>query len=126
MRYEIDAAITGGPGPRWAFMGMCLAWHLAGGPGGMGHTMAQFGPTLELPWTKLEPPKLTDEPRERIIDGSEEAAGEREFHERERRPNACPVGILEVLETHWSAPAEDGWPELDTKGACDEAMPETA
>ena len=31
---EIDAAITGGPGRRWAFMGPMLAFHLAGGEGG--------------------------------------------------------------------------------------------
>jgi carnitine 3-dehydrogenase len=111
---EIDAAITGGPGLRWAFMGMCLAWHLAGGPGGMRHTMEQFGPTLELPWTKLKPPKLTDELTRRIVEGSEEEAGEREFREMERRRDACLVGILEVLEKHWYPQAEDGWPELDT------------
>lgn len=117
VRNEIDAAITGGPGLRWAFMGMCLAWHLAGGPGGMRHTMAQFGPTLELPWTKLVPPKLTDELTRRIVEGSEEEAGEREFREMERRRDACLVGILEVLETHWYPHAEDGWPELDTGDA---------
>ncbi len=114
---EIDAAITGGPGLRWAFMGMCLAWHLAGGPGGMRHTMEQFGPTLELPWTKLKPPKLTDELKRRIVEGSEEEAGAREFREMERRRDACLVGILEVLEKHWYTHAEDGWPELETSGA---------
>ena len=32
---EIDAAITGGPGLRWAFLGPMLTFHLAGGDGGI-------------------------------------------------------------------------------------------
>ena len=58
---EIDAAVTGGPGLRWAFMGTFLAWHLGGGPGGMRHTIEQFGPALELPWSHMKAPELTDE-----------------------------------------------------------------
>ena len=114
---ELDAAITGGPGLRWAVMGMCLAWHAAGGPGGMRHTMEQFGPALDLPWTKLKPPKLTDDLREAIITGSEDEAGSRDFREIERRRDACIVGFLEVLKEHWYQPEEDGWPELETADA---------
>ncbi|MBT5433188.1 MAG: L-carnitine dehydrogenase [Rhodospirillaceae bacterium] len=114
---EIDAAITGGPGLRWAVMGMCLAWHAAGGPGGMRHTMEQFGPTLELPWTKLKPPKLTNELREAVITGSEAEAGDREFRDIERRRDACIVGFLEVLDKNWYKPEDDGWPELATADA---------
>ena len=55
---EIDAAIVHGPGLRWAFMGPCLTFHLAGGEAGMEHMLAQFGPALKLPWTKLEAPEL--------------------------------------------------------------------
>ncbi len=67
---EIDAAITGGPGPRWAFMGPCLTFHLAGGDAGMAHMLEQFGPALKLPWTKLEAPELTDELSRRMIEGT--------------------------------------------------------
>jgi carnitine 3-dehydrogenase len=41
-------------------MGTCLTFHLAGGEAGMRHMLGQFGPALELPWTKLEAPGLTD------------------------------------------------------------------
>ena len=58
---EVDAAVTGGPGLRWAFMGTFMAWHLGGGPGGMRHTIAQFGPALELPWSHMKAPELTEE-----------------------------------------------------------------
>jgi carnitine 3-dehydrogenase len=108
---EIDAAITGGPGLRWAFMGTFLAWHLGGGEGGMRHTIEQFGPALELPWTKLEAPALTDELKRRIVEGCEEEAGEREFREMERRRDECLVRIRQVLAECWYAPGEDGWPD---------------
>ena len=41
---EIDRAIAYGPGLRWAGMGTCLTFHLAGGAGGMRHMLEHFGP----------------------------------------------------------------------------------
>src|SRR5699024_6873062 len=57
---EVDAAVVYGAGLRWALMGTFLTFHLAGGDEGMRHMLAQFGPALKLPWTKLEAPELTD------------------------------------------------------------------
>ncbi len=57
---EIDDAIRFGPGIRWSFMGTLLLYRIAGGPDGMRHFMAQFGPALKWPWTKLmDVPELT-------------------------------------------------------------------
>jgi len=108
---EIDAAITGGPGLRWAFMGTLMAWHLGGGPGGMRHTIDQFGPALELPWSHMKAPPLTEELKRRIVDGCEEEAGDRDFNEMERRRDRCLAEIQKVLARHWYAQGEDGWPE---------------
>lgn len=110
---EIDAAITGGPGLRWAFMGTLMAWHLGGGPGGMRHTIEQFGPALKLPWTHMDAPELTDELKQRIVEGCEAETAGREFAELERRRDVCLVKIQQVLAEHWYAPGEDGWPEPD-------------
>ena len=55
---EIDDSITEGPGLRWAFMGPCLTFALAGGEGGMAHMLDHFGPSLKSPWTRLEAPEL--------------------------------------------------------------------
>ena len=41
---QIDDSIAYGPGLRWAIMGPMLTFHLAGGPGGMGHMLDHFGP----------------------------------------------------------------------------------
>ncbi|HJP11508.1 MAG: 3-hydroxybutyryl-CoA dehydrogenase [Proteobacteria bacterium] len=109
---EIDAAVTGGPGLRWAFMGTFMAWHLGGGPGGMRHTIEQFGPALELPWSHMEAPKLTEELKNRIVDGCETESGDRDFHELEQRRDQCLVEIQKVLEKYWYPPGEDGWPEM--------------
>src|SRR5271170_6580563 len=58
---ELDDAIRFGPGLRWAFMGTNLIFRIAGGEPGMRHFMAQFGPSLKWPWTKLmDVPDLDD------------------------------------------------------------------
>ena len=71
---EIDDSITEGPGLRWAFMGPCLTFALAGGEGGMGHMLDHFGPSLKSPWTRLEAPELDGELRDAMVAGCEEAA----------------------------------------------------
>ena len=67
---DLDDAIIYGPGLRWSLMGTFLTFHLAGGESGMKHMLEQFGPALKLPWTKLKAPKLTDNLKKRIIQGT--------------------------------------------------------
>lgn len=67
---QLDEAIVYGPGLRWALMGVNLTFHMAGGEEGMAHMLEQFGTALELPWTKLEAPKLTDDLIERMVEGN--------------------------------------------------------
>jgi len=50
---ELDDAIRFGFGLRWGQMGMFETYRLAGGEAGMKHFLAQFGPALKWPWTKL-------------------------------------------------------------------------
>ena len=67
---DLDDAIIYGPGLRWSLMGTFLIFHLAGGESGMKHMLEQFGPALKLPWTKLKAPKLTDNLKKKIIQGT--------------------------------------------------------
>ena len=67
---DLDDAIIYGPGLRWSLMGTFLTFHLAGGESGMKHMLEQFGPALKLPWTKLKAPKLTDNLKKQIIQGT--------------------------------------------------------
>lgn len=73
---DIDAAISEGPGLRWALMGPHLTFHLAGGNGGMAHFLDQLGSPLESWWDELGTPRLTPEIRRALTAGvAKEAEG---------------------------------------------------
>ena len=94
---QIDAAIREGPGLRWPIMGPCLTFHLAGGVGGMAHMLDHFGPALQEPWTRLEAPPLTQELRDRMVEGCEREAAGRTVAELVRERDAKLVAILKAL-----------------------------
>ena len=96
---QIDTAITNGPGPRWALMGPCMVFHVGGGEGGMAYNLDQFGPALKLPWTRLEAPELTQELRDRMVDGCEDMAGGRDFTTLSREMNEGLVAIAKALKS---------------------------
>ena len=98
---EIDAAVVYGCGLRWSLMGTFLTFHLAGGDGGMRHMLAQFGPALKLPWTKLEAPELTDELIDRVAAGCEQQAAGRSVAELEARRDEFLVRLLALVEEYW-------------------------
>ncbi|MFI9256296.1 3-hydroxyacyl-CoA dehydrogenase NAD-binding domain-containing protein [Streptomyces sioyaensis] len=91
---DIDASITEGPGLRWAFMGPCLTFALAGGEGGMAHMLDHFGPSLKSPWTRLEAPELDRPLRDAMVDGCAEAAGDRSYADLVA---ARDQGVIDVL-----------------------------
>ncbi|MFQ5420734.1 MAG: thioesterase family protein [Anaerolineae bacterium] len=95
---EVDAAMADGPGLRWAIFGPMLTYHLGGGPGGMAHFLDQFGPTLDLPWSYMDPPELTPVLRERLIMGCENEANGRSIPELEHERDQCLIGILDALQ----------------------------
>jgi len=67
---DLDRAIEDGPGLRWSLMGTFLTFHLAGGKAGMRHMLEQFGPALQLPWTKLKAPTLSNKLINRLVNGT--------------------------------------------------------
>ncbi len=97
---ELDAAITYGPGLRWAFMGTCLAFHTAGGDAGMRDFMKQFGPALKLPWTKLEAPELTDDLIDKMTTGTRQQAAGRTVKELEQLRDDCLIAIMQALRRY--------------------------
>ena len=95
---EVDDAIRYGAGLRWAFMGTFLTYRIAGGEAGMRHFMAQFGPALQWPWTKLvDVPELTDELVDKVAAQSDEQAAGRSARELERLRDDCLVALLQGL-----------------------------
>jgi carnitine 3-dehydrogenase len=97
---EIDASIAWGPGLRWAQMGPCLTFHLAGGTGGMAHMLDHFGAALLEPWTRLQAPPLTPELRQRMIDGCLREASGRSITELERQRDEFLAELIPLLERH--------------------------
>ena len=94
---EIDQAIAYGPGLRWSVMGTFLICRLAGGDAGMRHFLEQFGPALDLPWTHLKGPALTDELVERIVTQSDAQAAGRTTRDLERLRDDCLVSVMQGL-----------------------------
>jgi carnitine 3-dehydrogenase len=97
---ELDESIIYGPGLRWAAMGTNLIYHLAGGESGMRHMLAQFGPCLKWPWTKLEAPELTDTLIDRMVEGTQAQAAGRSIRELERLRDDYLVAIQQVLRQY--------------------------
>jgi carnitine 3-dehydrogenase len=110
---ELDAAIVYGPGLRWALMGVNLTFHLAGGEGGMRHMLEQFGPALELPWTELRAPELTEELIDRMVEGTRAQAAGRSVAELERRRDEFLVRLLELVREYWTDDVTGAAPESE-------------
>ena len=101
---EIDDAIRYGFGLRWAQMGLFETYRIAGGEAGMAHFIAQFGPCLEWPWTKLmDVPELTDELVAKIADQSDAQSGDLSIRELERLRDNNLVAMMRALKQQGSA-----------------------
>jgi carnitine 3-dehydrogenase len=102
---EIDEAIRMGFGLRWGQMGLFETYRIAGGEAGMRHFMAQFGPTLKWPWSKLmDVPEFNEELVDLVAGQSDAQSGHHSIRELERIRDRNLVGFLRVLkERDWGA-----------------------
>lgn len=96
---DIDAALMNGPAPRMAVQGQCMAFHVACGEGGMATNLDQFGPALKWPWTRLEAPELTQELRDRMVDGCNAMAQGRHFTEMATQRDREIVAVLNAIRS---------------------------
>jgi carnitine 3-dehydrogenase len=95
---ELDDIMRYGFGLRWAQMGMFQVYRVAGGEAGMRHFMAQFGPCLTWPWTKLmDVPEFNDELVDLIAGQSDEQSGQWPIRELEKIRDENLVAIMEAL-----------------------------
>lgn len=104
---EIDDVIRYGFGMRWAQMGLFETYRIAGGEAGMRHFIAQFGPCLSWPWTKLmDVPELTPELTDMIADQSDAQSGMHSIRELERIRDDNLVAIMRALKgRNWGSGA---------------------
>jgi len=95
---ELDDIMRFGFGLRWAQMGMFQVYRVAGGEAGMRHFMAQFGPCLKWPWTKLmDVPEFNDELVDLITEQSDAQARGLSIRELERIRDDNLVAIMDAL-----------------------------
>ena len=97
---QIDAAVTYGPGLRWALMGPCLTFHLAGGAGGMATMLDHFGPHLTREWTRNTAPEVTPALRESMVNGCVEEAAGATMTELVQERDEFLVELLLLLDRH--------------------------
>ncbi len=86
-------------------MGLFETYRVAGGEAGMRHFIAQFGPCLSWPWTKLmDVPELTEDLIDAIAGQSDAQSGAYSIRELERIRDNNLVGILRGLKARdWGA-----------------------
>ena len=93
---DVDAAISQGPGLRWAIMGPIMTYHLGGGAGGLRYLMDHIG--VDGLWPQLGTPAMTPEFEQTLIDGVVAEAGGQGIAEMARARDARLVAILEGLQ----------------------------
>jgi carnitine 3-dehydrogenase len=95
---ELDDIMRYSFGLRWAQMGMFQVYRIAGGEAGMRHFMAQFGPALKWPWTKLmDVPEFNDELVDLIATQSDDQAGDLSIRDLEKVRDDNLVAIMQAL-----------------------------
>ena len=63
----------------------------------MRHMLRQFGPALQLPWTKLAAPELTDELIDAMVAGTQDQAAGRSIEELEQLRDDYLIAVMKAL-----------------------------
>lgn len=95
---DIDAAVSQGPGLRWALFGPHMTFNLGGGAGGMAHFMDHLLGPIQTWWDDLGTPEVTPELRRRLIEGVNAEAGQRDIADLVRDRDAQLTTLLKVLQ----------------------------
>jgi carnitine 3-dehydrogenase len=93
---DIDAAISYGPGLRWALLGPFLNLHASGGPGGITHVLQHLGPA-QREWAKdLGTYPETDDYIAPIAQGVDSELQSYDFPEMLRQRDQLLIQLLEL------------------------------
>ena len=92
---DVDAAISQGPGLRWAIMGPIMTYHLGGGAGGLRYLMDHI--SVDKLWPYLGTPSMTPGFEQALIDGVVAEAGGQGIPEMAQARDAKLVAILQGL-----------------------------
>jgi len=93
---DADAAVSWGPGLRWALMGPNLQYHVGGGAGGIHHFLEGVFEGLRPVFDSLGEPEITPDLKQRIASGVLDEAGARSVEDLAGRENAQLVALLRL------------------------------
>jgi 3-hydroxyacyl-CoA dehydrogenase len=97
---DADAAVSWGPGLRWALMGPSLQYHVSGGAGGIQHFLEGVFEGLLPVFKTLGDPKITSELKSRLADGTLKEAGSRSIEQLTKGENEQLVALLKLRAEH--------------------------
>ena len=92
---DVDAAVSMGPGLRWALMGPLMTFHLGGGAGGLRYLMEHIDTTTL--WPGLGTPDMTPAFKEALIEGVGIEAGGRPVDELARERDRRLIALLKAV-----------------------------
>ncbi|KAK2690786.1 hypothetical protein QWA68_010436 [Fusarium oxysporum] len=101
---DVDDAVSYGPGLRWGVMGPNMLFHLGGGEGGIEHFADHLLGPLQG-WYAKENPVVDEDLREKWIEGTKGAVGERGYGGLVKQRDEELVRLLNVRRD-WDAFAE--------------------
>lgn len=93
---DIDAAISHGPGLRWALLGPFLNLHLSGGQGGIQHLLEHLGPPMEEWWADLGQVKLNPELNQKLVQGTNESLAGVDLNDMVAQRNDVLLALLQL------------------------------
>lgn len=101
---DIDAAISSGPGLRWALLGPLVNQHLSGGAGGMAHTLEHLGPPAEEWMKDLRPARLNPDLVERLVKGVDEELASIDQRQLVAERDDLLLALLSAKRAHRALP----------------------
>ncbi|MGW1549011.1 3-hydroxyacyl-CoA dehydrogenase NAD-binding domain-containing protein [Streptomyces sp. NPDC002346] len=101
---DIDAAISQGPGLRWALLGPLVNQHLSGGAGGMTHTLEHLGPPAEEWMKDLRPARLSPALVDLLVTGVDDELDGIDQRDLVTDRDELLIALLESKRRHTALP----------------------
>jgi carnitine 3-dehydrogenase len=93
---ELDAAITNGPGLRWALFGPALVYMMSGGHGGFAYALEQFDPVAIAGDSHNYYPEITPDLKRTLDEETREQANGRTLEELEALRDEFLIRVLKA------------------------------
>ncbi|MFF7055028.1 3-hydroxyacyl-CoA dehydrogenase NAD-binding domain-containing protein [Achromobacter spanius] len=94
---DIDAAVSQGPGLRWALFGPHMTFNLGGGAGGLANFMDHLLGPVQTWWDDLGAPEVTPALQRKLIDGVNAEAGQRSIADLVETRDAQLTALIKAL-----------------------------